>query len=381
MTDAMDEPDALVRKTVADVIRQHPGEHNVPVRILDGIEAIRLRPAMYIGSTEFFGFIQYLVCPVALLLSRHPTQLKVSVGEGGFRIESDVAVPLERTAKGRLAPFEEFKPFEHDHGFEATVLNALSESLSIEIRQDGRCDALEYRRGVCLSHVTKECGPNGPNTVLQFVPDSTILTVTTLSPAIFTSYLRRLSFLHPDVRFWLDAGNASQVFHAQRGLVDLFASVSAPYQFLHAPIQIFAQEGSAKLEAVFAYHSSNENALWCFINNGRAVEGGTHEMGLLDAIKQLHRKLKLPKAHKSQRNGVVGVMSLQYPGAVWEGCVKAKIGNPELRPLVCDWIVRQTMEWIRARPDVAAHLQHLQTFQFPEAWKIGNPGNPPVSPS
>ncbi len=346
---------------------------DVSMRILDHIQAIRLRPAMYLGSTDFFGFIHYLVCPVALLLSQHPTHIAVCAGERGFRIESDVAVPIERTNKGRLAPFEEFESFEHGHGYEGTVLNALSESLSIEIKREARCETLEYRCGTCLSHEKKRGEPNGPCTILKFVPDTTILTVTAISPAIFVSYLRRLSFLHPGVRFTLSADNETHEFHAARGLVDLFTAVSAPYQILHEPFHIAAQEASTKLEAVFAYHSTKENAISCFINNGRVVEGGTHETGFLDALNQLYGKLKLPNVPKSDQNGVVGIMSLQYPGAIWEGCVKAKIGNPELQSLVCNWVVRETMKWIRARPDVAEHLRHLQTFQFPEAWSKAIP--------
>ena len=121
---------------------------------------------------------------------------------------------------------------------------------------------------------------------------------------------------------------------------------------------------------MFAYHSSREHALWCFINNGRAFEGGTHEKGFIDALKQLYRKLKLPKLGDAHRNGVVGVLSLQYPDAVWEGCIKAKIGNKELHPLVRDWVVRETMKWARDRPDVAEQLRHLEAFQFPDVCTV-----------
>jgi DNA gyrase/topoisomerase IV subunit B len=340
------------------------------VRIIDGIEAVRLRPAMYVGSTGFFGFIQYLVCPVALLLAMRPTRIAVAAGEGGFQIESDVALPIVASSDGRLSPFETTVKDGPGHGFEGLVLNALSQSLSIEVRLGARCEIFEYRRGRCLAHEISELEPDGRRTTLQFVPDDSIFTVTAISPAIFTSYLRRLSFLYAGVRFTLTIGSESQDFYNERGIVDLFAGVSAPYQILHEPFHILVEEGSAKLEVVFAYHSWKENALWCFINNGRVVEGGTHEQGLHEAIEQLYGILELPKVPKCDRNGVVGIMSLHYPDVVYEGCVKLTIGNPELRELICNWVVQQTMAWIKSRPDVAEQLRRLETFQFPEAWVL-----------
>jgi DNA gyrase subunit B len=337
-------------------------------RYVDCVEAVRLRPAMYVGSTGFFGFIHYLVCPVALLLEQHPTRIALSAEDGAYHIESDVVVPMEQSAEGRLVPFEDNKKLGNGLGFEGSILNALSEYLSVEIRQGTRCETLEYRRGRRVAHEKTQVSTNGQQTTMRFVPDTMILTFTTISPAIFTSYLRRLSFLHPRTRFTLAAGNKSMEFRSERGLVDLFESVSAPYQFLHEPVHIAGQEAAAKLEAVFAFHSSRENALWCFINNGRVIEGGTHERGFADAIDQLYVKLKLPRMKKRSRNGVVGVFSLEYPDVVWEGCIKLIVGNPELRPLVRDWVVRETLEWVRMRPGVAEQLKHLQTFQFPEVW-------------
>jgi DNA gyrase subunit B len=104
------------------------------------------------------------------------------------------------------------------------------------------------------------------------------------------------------------------------------------------------------------------------INNGRAVEGGTHEQGLHDALDQLYRKFELPKSRKAHRNGVIGILSIRYPDAVWQGCIKARVGNPELREMVCNLVVQSATQWLESRPDVAEQLRNLQTFQFPEIW-------------
>src|SRR4051812_18499548 len=101
----------------------------MPADEFSTIEAVRKRPGMYVGSTAFFGFINYLVCPIALLLGHRPTRIAVAADDGGFVVESDVAVPIEETTSGRLSPFEEITNLGRGHGFEGSVLNALSETL------------------------------------------------------------------------------------------------------------------------------------------------------------------------------------------------------------------------------------------------------------
>jgi DNA gyrase subunit B len=335
---------------------------------LTPIEAVRKRPGMYVGSTGFFGFVNYLVCPIALLLGRRPTRIAIAAGDGGFAVESDVAIPIEETSRGGFAPFEEISNPGPGHGFEGAVLNALSERLTVEVRHGDRAETLTFRRGTRESHRAATVPSDGPKTNLKFVPDTSIFTVTDLSPAIFRSYLRRLSFLYRGTRFSIAFGGESQEFHAGRGILDLFESVAAPYQLLHEPIHIVAEDGPLQLETVFAHHSWKENGLWCFINNGRAVLGGTHEKGFHDALDQLYRRFELRKSPKAHRNGVVGIMSIQYPDAVWEGCIKATIGNPELRGMVSNLVVRCAAEWLESHPEVAEQFRHLETFQFPDAW-------------
>jgi DNA gyrase subunit B len=332
------------------------------------IDGVRKRPGMYVGSTEFLGFINYLVCPVSLLLGQRPTRLAVAAGEGRFEVEADVALPIDELSSGRFAPFEEILDLGHGHSFEGTVLNALSETLAVEIRQKHRTDTLAFCRGIRESYRTSTNYSDSSHTTLSFAPDASIFTVTNVSPTILLSYLRRLSFLHRGVRFSISIAGETHELYAAGGIVDLFASLSAPYQLLHEPIFIVGDDGKLHLEAVFAYHNWKENCLWCFINNGRAVEGGTHKMGLHDALNRLRQRIKLSKWPWTVRNGVVAIMSIQYPDIVWERSTKSRIGNPELRGMVSNLVVQRTAEWLESHPDVAEQLQHLVPFQFPDVW-------------
>ncbi len=332
------------------------------------IVGVRKRPAMYIANTEFSGFIGYLVGPIALLLGQRPHRLAIAAGEGGFVVEADVALPIEELSNGRIAPFEEILDRGSCHRAEGTILNALSEELTVEVRQTHRTDKFAFRRGIRESRHASTTQSDSSRTTLRFAPDASIFKVTNVSKTFFLSYLRRLSFLHQGVRFSVSIAGEMHEFYAAGGIADLFASVSAPYQVLHDPIHIVGEDGNLHLEAMFAYHSSNDDGLWCFINNGRAVEGGTHTMGLDDALKRLRQRFKLPESPCLGRNGVVGVMSIQYPQTVWEGCMRTRIGNPELRGMVCNLVVQRTTKWLEDRPDITEQLQQLQPFQFPDPW-------------
>jgi len=177
--------------------------------------------------------------------------------------------------------------------------------------------------------------------------------------------LRRLSYLHRGVRFSISFGEEREEYCSERGIVDLFDAVSAPYQIPHEPIHLVGEDGALQLEAVFAFHSWTEHGLWNFINNGRAVEGGTHVKGLNDALDKIYWKYIRAKMPKARRNGVVGVHSIRYPDAVWEGCIKARIGNPELREMVCDLVSRRRQSGSKAVLTSSVSFSTWRYFSFP----------------
>jgi DNA gyrase/topoisomerase IV subunit B len=335
------------------------------------VSAVRSRPGMYVGDVSFFGFINYLVDAVSLLLSHRPTQLNVGLREGVFELRADSIISMEESPDGELNPFERVGDNLPGFGVDGLVLNALSETLSVEVDNGNQLEIVKYRRGERIDRrmVTSEDGVT--RTTLRFVPDSSIFSTTSISPAIFHSYLRRLSFLYQGVRFVLTAGDKSREYYAADGIIDLFNAASAPYQVLHEPIHIRGEEADLKLEAVLAFHSWTDDVIWCYINRGRAVEGGTHEKGLKKALDQLYKRFKQPppsKGSKKSRMGVIAVVSMLYPHATWEGCIKARIANPELERLVRDLVVSRACEFVDARPELAMTLKQMSTFRFLNQW-------------
>lgn len=328
-------------------------------------EGIRKRPAMYVGSNDQFGLINYFVCPVALHLANKATHIRMTIGES-IEMTSDAVVSVEEH-DGRLIPFEEFREDPKGYEFEGTILTALSERLSVTLIRDGVQQELQYAKGVRLSHATSKCDePDG--TSLRFAPDPEFFRVLSVSSALIESYLRRLSYLHSSVTFSVTVAGQTQEFSRPRGIRDLFTAISSPYQIMHAPIEITAQEGHLQVELAMAYHSWSDDHLWCFINHGRAVEGGTHEKGLRNAFRRIRRRLKLSDR---ANNGVVAVASIRYPDAVWQGCIKSRIGNPELVTMVSQLVLDATMAWLKDHPEVVEEIRQMEIFQFPEVWYKG----------
>ena len=183
--------------------------------------------------------------------------------------------------------------------------------------RSARREVLEYRCGTRLSHQKTEAVPDGSRTTLHFVPDSSILTVTTISPAILTSYLRRLAFFTP--------GCDSRIRPARKRMNSTPSGGSSIYLRVSR-----LRTSSSMSRFTSSWKKAPRNWKPCSpITVGRrmpsgvlsttfAVDGGTHEQGFFDALSQLKEKLELPEAREPyQPNGVIGIMSLQYPAAVW----------------------------------------------------------------
>jgi hypothetical protein len=126
----------------------------------DHVEAVRRNVPMYIGSLELFGFIHYLVCPVALMLAHGAKEIHANL-DNGFELYSDAVIRIEQTDSGKIVPFQEFRPVDPGHNFEAVVLNALSQELYVSVHTGLRREALRFSRGVLVSHVSMET-PEGP---------------------------------------------------------------------------------------------------------------------------------------------------------------------------------------------------------------------------
>lgn len=337
---------------------------------LTDIAGVRRRPGMYVGSSGFCGFIHYLVGGVNLNLAGAPSWLTISNARGRITIESDADLALEQAKDGAVIPFERFgrKKRAVGLGIDGVVLNALSESLSVEATSRERRWSLECRSGCRKSLGIRKAAGKETSSRISFAPDRTILANDPISPYNFHSYVKRLSYLNPDVRFSTTIGGRRRVYHSVKGIRDMFEAVFAPFQILHEPIHFRVVEDDLDLELVVAFQSWYNDFCWTFVNNGRAVQGGTHEKGLAAGLKAFRSKMNFAEKSSKIDNGIVGIMSLHSPRIVWEGCLKARIGDPELTKIVRRLVVTNCLKWVDEHVDVAAQLREIDTFQFLDVW-------------
>ena len=328
---------------------------------LTDIEHVRLRPSMYIGSTDFFGTIHYLVDAINLILQHSPGVLEISSSADGFTMRSDIVLPIHENENGLRFPFECFRQDGNRAISHGPLVMALSDVFVYsELSEDGHRQ-FAYRNGSRLETETEEC-PAGFRSQIRFAPDHAILKPVAISNYNFVSYLSRLSYLHPSTRFSFDDNGKKHVFHSENGLMDMFVGVAGPYQLVHEPIHIRVSKGDFSLEFIFAFQSWSSDVCTAFVNKGRAVEGGTHQTGLDRAIEHLKNKTF------ETRNGLVGLLSIQHPDVQWVGCIKAKIGNPELDSLVFDSIVGETNTLLSNRSDLVEQIRSVRIFPFPDIW-------------
>lgn len=327
------------------------------------IDAVRARTGMYIGGTDLLGFINYIVCPFNLLLSKKASRISTVVNHNGFEIQSDANLTLLQKSKGVL-PFEQFDD-ELGHGFEGPILNALSDYLIVEAITNQQKWLIRYEKGIRVSLETSECNNVvHHSTSLNFAPDFTIFSDFKISSFVFDSYLRRISHLYPGIQFHLSQNGKETEYFSQNGIQDMFLSFSSPFQLMHEPIHFRINTGTLTLELILAFHSWQQNWILPFINNGRAAEGGSHEIGLMEALDELKSQSILPDCN----NGIIAIMSIIYPDVVWEGCIKNEIQDEKLQQVVKSHIFKNISAWIEKHPKVASHLNYIRTFRFPEAW-------------
>lgn len=324
--------------------------------------SIRKRPAMYIGGTDFFGFIHYVVSAFDLMMDNHATWIEFEAGNN-LTLTSDAAISTSLSDQGLMEPFEVFQLINTRHLPDAAIVNALSHQFRATT-SDGITETIfESARGERQLVEQRPTTNTTTSSKLEFSPDEQIFKVTSVSPSVVHGYCRRMSCLHPGITFRIKSGDQVTEYKTDDGLLELFNSFTTPYQILHKPVRLCETEGDLTVAAMFAFHSWAEDKICSFANRGRVPDGGTHEDGLLKAIYQF-RDSNRP----FRPTGVLAVLTFEYPHVTYEGCVKNRIGNPELTEAVAELVKRGTAKWLEANPDEAELLRQIEPFTFGESW-------------
>jgi DNA gyrase subunit B len=367
------------------------------IEVLEGLEPVRKRPAMYIGTTGPDG-LHHLVYEVVdnsidealagfcreIHLTIHDDN-SITVVDDGRGIPVDMhptekrpaaEVVLTRLHAGGKFDEKSYKVSGGLHGVGVSVVNALSEWLELEVKRDGKVYTQRYERGEPVSEFQPVGTTDKTGTKVTFKPDPLIFPVTEFSFDTLSQRLRELSFLNAGVRIVIkdERSGKDHDFCYEGGIVSFVEHLSRARQALHAPPILISGERSfqqrersvpVSIEVAIQYNDSYNEAVFAFANNINTVEGGTHLIGFRTAltraigryIQQQQKNGKGPAdeaiAGEDVREGLTAVISVKLPQPEFEGQTKAKLGTSEVRGLVEGLVYDRLLEFLDENPQVA----------------------------
>src|SRR5881392_2014998 len=365
------------------------------ITVLEGLEPIRLRPGMYIGSTGARG-LHHLVYEVVdnsvdealagrndkIEITLHPDN-SVTVRDYGSGIPVDtmadqgmsaLTVVLTKLHAGGKFGGEDaaYKVSGGLHGVGVSVVNALSEWLVAEVRRDGKVYRQEFTRGVPNGEVEvvgkAEKGDTG--TTISFLPDAEIFDEMELSAETLQQRLRETAFLTRGLRIVLTderAGGETVEFYYEGGIRDFVAHVNSTKDGIHKRIAFFEGENEqGQVEVAMQWNASYQESVYTFANNINTHEGGSHLSGfnaaLTRTLNKVARDLGLLKEKEDNlegedvREGLAAVISVKLQNPQFEGQTKTKLGNPAIAGLVESSVNAKLAEFFEENPTDAKQI-------------------------
>ncbi len=365
------------------------------IQVLKGLEGVRKRPAMYIGSTSVDG-LHHLVYEVVdnsidEVLAGYCTKVEVVLHpDGSCSVEDDGrGIPVEMHAEGRPAvevimttlhaggkfDSEAYKVSGGLHGVGVSVVNALSQWLEVEVYRDGNVHFQRYERGRPATDLEITGKTKKQGTKVAFLPDPQIFEETTeFHFDVLSTRLRELAFLNSGVEISINepASSKKHRFFYKGGLSEFVEHLNENKQALHKkPIWFKAARGSTSVEVAIQYNDTYAETLFSFANNIRTVEGGTHLVGFKTALTRTLNnygtknglfgkgggKDKITSITGDDvREGLTAVVSVNLTDPQFEGQTKAKLGNSEVKGIVEQLVGEQLSSFLEENPPVARKI-------------------------
>ena len=360
------------------------------IQILEGIEAVRKRPAMYIGDTFNRG-LHHLVYEVVdnsvdEALAGHCTEIEVFVNENesvtvidngrGIPVDTHptekkpaVEVALTTLHAGGKFDRQTYKVSGGLHGVGVSCVNALSDWLEVEIKRNGQIYHQRYERGKTVSKLTVIGKTKSTGTKITFKPDKTIFSkVYIFSYDILAKRLRELAFLNRGLNIRLvdkrGEKEKESIFHFKGGIVSFVEYLNTNKITLHNKIIYFEREkDNVVMEVALQYNDGYNENVFSFANNINTIEGGTHLSGFRSALtRAINQYAKNKKILKDDDAGIVGddtregltaVISIKIPEPQFEGQTKTKLGNSEVEGLMASTTLEALSSYFEENPPVA----------------------------
>jgi DNA gyrase subunit B len=369
--------------------RTHQQYDAASIKVLGGMEAVRKRPAMYIGSTGPMG-LHHLVWEVVdnsvdealagfcdrIEVTVHPDN-SVTVVDNGRGIPVDIHKEEGRSAAevvmtvlhaGGKFDNSSYKVSGGLHGVGVSVVNALSEWLELEIWRDGYTWEQEYRRGTPVAPLKRTGKTERRGTKITFMPDATIFDTIEFNYDTLAQRLRELAFLNRGLTIRLkdERSDKGAEFHYTGGIAEFVKHLNKNKEVLHAtPIQAEAERDGVFIEFALQYNDGYAETVFSFANNINTVDGGTHLSGFRSALTRainqfgqnegLFKDVKENLQGEDVREGLVAVISVKLPQPQFEGQTKGKL-NSDIQSLVSSFVYEKLMESFEKNPTMGRKI-------------------------
>jgi DNA gyrase subunit B len=361
------------------------------IRVLEGLEAVRKRPGMYIGDTAERG-LHHLVTEIVdnsvdEALAGFCTEINVAIsGDDRISVEDNGrGIPVDMHPTEKRSALEVVHTVLHAggkfdrgvykvsgglHGVGASVVNALSEQFEVEVRKNGKVYYQRYERGTPQAKVEERGATKLVGTKTTFSPDPTIFHEVKFKYETIARYLREMAYLNAGLKIRLsdERTGKQEEFHYEGGIAEFVESLTESSATLHDVIFFEGVREGIAIEVALQWTDAIHEIIFTYANNIHTVEGGTHLSGLKSALtRTLNNYGQKNNLFKSKdkdlrlegddtREGVVAIVSVKLPEPQFEGQTKTKLGNSEVEGLVSALVNEKLGEYFEKNPGVAKKI-------------------------
>ena len=359
------------------------------IQVLEGLDPVRKRPGMYIGSTSVRG-LHHLVYEIVdngvdEALAGYCTEINVVIEKGNIISVTDNGrgIPVEIHPKTKLSTVETVYTVLHAggkfggdsgykvagglHGVGASVVNALSEWTEVTVKRDGGIYAIRFEKGKTVEPLKKIGETNETGTKVRFLADNTVFETTDYNYETLETRFREIAFLTKGLRITIEDQRGEEIkkgdFHFEGGLISFVEFLNKNKEKINSKPIYIEKDGEIPVEIAIQYTTSYSENIYSFANNISTVEGGTHLEGFKRSLTKVfndyarnHNILKEKDANlqgEDIREGITAVVSVKLKEAQFEGQTKTKLGNSEVTGVVMSMVNEALSTYLEENPTVA----------------------------
>ena len=366
--------------------RDYKAKH---IQVLKGLEAVRRRPAMYVGSTGPRGlhhlFVEVVDNCIDEVMAGYCTQIdcllheddSISVADNGSGIPVDkhpvekrpgVEVAMTVLHAGSKFGGGAYKVSGGLHGVGVSVVNALSEWLEVEVSRDGKVHHMRFERGKPVSKLKVKGSTKKTGTKVSYKPDGEIFESIEHEPERLLNRLEELAYLNREVKinFTNEKTGETVTYQEKNGIAAYVEHLNSAREAMHRPIYFSRKRDETEVEIALQYNSGYQETILSYANNIHTAEGGTHVSGLKTALTRAinlyARKANLLKEKDRNfvgddvREGLTAVISIRLTQPQFEGQTKTKLGNSDIEGLVNSIVGEALTDYLEEHPTVARKI-------------------------